>query len=193
MIISWPGGVTDQGEVAPATCPKCGNNVVMHLIRTQDAIALYFIAVAPYNVNEYLSCPVCKSGLQVRPDQRPAVDMMRAHTATYRRRALTKGGLRHDRRAVLGQVRDRSIRRAGGPTGTAVRGPARAGRVARRPARPVAVGAARRSLAAPRRRSPDAGRIRGREEARAGDLIGRTTWRRRPISPRRNGRPCSGA
>ena len=91
MIISWPGGVTDQGEVAPATCPKCGNHVVMHLIRTQDAIALYFIAVAPYNVNEYLSCPVCKSGLQVRPDQRPAVDMMRAHTATYRRRALTKG------------------------------------------------------------------------------------------------------
>jgi hypothetical protein len=91
MIISWPGGLTDEGEVAPATCPKCGTDVAMHLIRTTDAWALYFVAIAPYNVNEYLSCPVCKTGLQVRPEQRPAIDMMRAHTASYRRHALTKG------------------------------------------------------------------------------------------------------
>jgi hypothetical protein len=91
MIISWPGGVTDLGEVAAATCPNCRNHVVMHLIRTQDAWALYFVAVAPYNVNEYLSCPVCKHGLPVRPEQRPAIDTMRAHTASYRRGALSKG------------------------------------------------------------------------------------------------------
>jgi hypothetical protein len=91
MIISWPGGVTDEGEVAAAACPNCGNHVVMHLIRTTDAWALYFIAVAPYNVNEYISCPVCQHGLPVRPDQRPAIDTMRAHTASYRRGALSKG------------------------------------------------------------------------------------------------------
>jgi hypothetical protein len=73
MILGWPGGVTDLGEVAPATCPSCGQNVFMHLIRTQDAIALYFIAVAPFSVTDYLSCPSCKSGLQIRPDQPPAV------------------------------------------------------------------------------------------------------------------------
>jgi hypothetical protein len=90
MILSWPGGVTDLGEVAPATCPACGQHVFMHLIRTQDAIALYFIAVAPYSVTDYLSCPNCKHGLQIRPEQRPSVDVMAAHTATFRRGVLPR-------------------------------------------------------------------------------------------------------
>src|SRR5262245_22097654 len=90
MLLSWRGGVTDLGEVAPATCPSCGQHVFMHLIRTQDAIALYFIAVAPYSVTDYLSCPNCKHGLQIGPEQRPAVDVMTAHTATYRRGVLRR-------------------------------------------------------------------------------------------------------
>ena len=89
MIVGWGAGeAQDLGEVAPATCPNCHNHVFLHHIRSEKRISLYFIPIVPYGSNEYLACPICRSGLQLRPENRPAVEQMRATTVQFRRRAL---------------------------------------------------------------------------------------------------------
>ena len=89
MIVGWGAGeAQDLGEVAPATCPNCHNHVFLHHIRSEKRISLYFIPIVPYGSNEYLACPICRSGLQLRPENRPAVEQMRATTSQFRRGAL---------------------------------------------------------------------------------------------------------
>ena len=77
-----------RGEVAPTTCPSCHNHVFLHHIRSEKRISLYFIPIVPSGNNEYLAYPICRSGLQLRPENRPAVEQMRAATSQFRRRAL---------------------------------------------------------------------------------------------------------
>ncbi len=89
MIVGWGAGeAQDLGEVAPATCPNCHNHVFLHHIRSEKRISLYFIPIVPYGSNEYLACPICRSGLQLRPENRPAVEQMRGVTLQFRRRTL---------------------------------------------------------------------------------------------------------
>jgi uncharacterized protein YbaR (Trm112 family) len=86
VVFGWGGGDTkDLGEVAPATCPNCHNEVFLHQLRSTKQFSLYFIPMGNYASNEYLACPVCKSGLQVRKEQTGAVQRMRAATSVYRR------------------------------------------------------------------------------------------------------------
>ena len=89
LIFGWgKGRAEDQGEVVPTRCPNCHNNVVLHQIRSKKQISLFFVPVVPYGTDEYLACPICGTGLQIRPEQRGAVDAMRAATASFRAHRL---------------------------------------------------------------------------------------------------------
>jgi hypothetical protein len=91
VIFGWGAGeAQDLGEVAPVTCPNCHNHVFLHHIRSQKRVSLYFVPLVPYGTDEYLSCPICRHGLQLKPGQQPAVNEMRASTSLFRRRALNQ-------------------------------------------------------------------------------------------------------
>ena len=92
MIVGWGAGeARDFGEIAPATCPNCANQVFLHHIRSDKRVSLFFIPLASYGSNEYLACPICRSGLQLRPENRHAVEEMRALTSMIRRGAIDPG------------------------------------------------------------------------------------------------------
>src|SRR6478736_4453608 len=85
VIFGWGAGeAQDLGEVAPAVCPNCHNHVFMHHIRSEKKVSLYFVPVIPYGTDEYLACPTCHQGLQIRPEQRPEVGSMQSATTQYR-------------------------------------------------------------------------------------------------------------
>jgi hypothetical protein len=86
VIFGWGGGDTkDLGEVAPALCPNCHNDVYLHHITTNKQVSLYFIPLAKYGDNQYLACPICHAGMAVDPKLKMTVDQMRAATASFRR------------------------------------------------------------------------------------------------------------
>jgi hypothetical protein len=86
LIFGWGAGdAKDMGEVAPVVCPNCHNNVLLHHLRSQKTVRLYFVPVVPYGSNEYLACPICHSGLQLQASQGPAVTRMKAATSAFRR------------------------------------------------------------------------------------------------------------
>ena len=84
-----PGEARDLGEVAPVTCPNCHNNVFLHHLRSKKAVRLYFVPVVPYGADEYLLCPICNRGLQLKDGQQAAVSGMQAATAAYRSGRMT--------------------------------------------------------------------------------------------------------
>ncbi len=84
LIFGWGRGpVDDRGEVAPARCPNCHNDVFLHEIKSTKRVSLFFVPVMPYGTDEYLVCPVCGHGLQIRPEHRSAVEGMRAATSMF--------------------------------------------------------------------------------------------------------------
>ena len=86
VIFGWGAGdAQDLGEVAPAICPNCHNHVYLHHIRSEKKVSLYFVPLIPYGTDEYLACPTCRQGLQLRPEQRSEVQSMQATTSQFRR------------------------------------------------------------------------------------------------------------
>jgi uncharacterized protein YbaR (Trm112 family) len=90
VIFGWGAESKDLGEVAPATCPTCRNDVFMHHVRSEKRVSLYFIPLVPYGTNEYLACPICKQGLEIPPQHRNATNDMRSATRVYRRGGVTE-------------------------------------------------------------------------------------------------------
>jgi hypothetical protein len=89
VIFGWGGGNTkDLGEIAPATCPRCHNQVVLHHVRSDKQFSLYFVPISSYGGSEYLLCPVCQHGIQVQEAHRQAVTAMGSATRLYRRGGL---------------------------------------------------------------------------------------------------------
>ncbi len=89
VIFGWGGGNTkDLGEVAPTTCPRCRNQVFLHHVRSDRQFSLYFVPLATYAANDYLLCPICRNGIQVRPEHGHAVDSMASATRLFRRGGL---------------------------------------------------------------------------------------------------------
>ena len=78
------GSPEDQGEVAPCVCPNCHNQVFLHHVRSKKSVRLYFVPVVPYGTDNYLICPVCSQGLQVRDAQLRQVRSMSRATASFR-------------------------------------------------------------------------------------------------------------
>lgn len=92
VIFGWGAGESrDLGEVAPLVCPNCHNQVFLHQIHSEKKVSLYFVPVMPYGSNEYLACPICRAGLEIGPQHKPAVDAMRISTRIYR-----QGGMAPD-------------------------------------------------------------------------------------------------
>jgi hypothetical protein len=86
VVFGWGGGDTrDKGEVAPATCPNCHNQVFLHHLHSTKQFSLYFIPMGNYASNEYLACPICRAGMQVPKEHLNAVQQMRAATSVFRR------------------------------------------------------------------------------------------------------------
>jgi uncharacterized protein YbaR (Trm112 family) len=79
-----PGSPEDQGEVAPCVCPNCHNQVFLHHVRSKKSVRLYFVPVVPYGTDDYLVCPVCSRGLQIRDAQLRHVRSMSSATASFR-------------------------------------------------------------------------------------------------------------
>lgn len=142
VIFGWGGGDTkDLGEVAPALCPNCHNDVFLHQITTSKQVSLYFIPLANYGGNQYLACPICHAGMQVDPKFKVTVDQMRAATASFRR-----GRVPHDHYVATVQAFWRKIGVA--PSGQQVVRPAPAGTAAAGPvSQAPAVAAAKPLLA----------------------------------------------
>ncbi|HYB89329.1 MAG TPA: SHOCT domain-containing protein [Streptosporangiaceae bacterium] len=92
VIFGWgPDKQDDQGEVAPAVCPNCHNQVFLHHVRSKKSVRLYFVPVARYGTDDYLVCPVCSRGLQLSAPQLPAVQSMTSATASFRMGRLSEG------------------------------------------------------------------------------------------------------
>ena len=79
-----PGKPDDLGEVAPAVCPNCHNQVFLHHVRSKKRVSLYFVPVVPYGTDDYLVCPVCSRGLQLSNTQMPYIRSMSGATASFR-------------------------------------------------------------------------------------------------------------
>jgi hypothetical protein len=79
-----PGKGEDLGEVVPAVCPNCHNQVFLHHVRSKKSVRLYFVPVVPYGTDDYLVCPVCSRGLQLSAVQLPHLPAMSAATASFR-------------------------------------------------------------------------------------------------------------
>jgi Short C-terminal domain/zinc-ribbon family len=79
-----PGKPDDLGEVAPAVCPNCHNQVFLHHVRSKKRVSLYFVPVVPYGTDDYLVCPVCSRGLQLNNPQLPYIRSMSGATASFR-------------------------------------------------------------------------------------------------------------
>jgi len=89
VIFGWGGGKTkDMGEIAPTTCPKCHNQVYLHHVSSDKEFSLYFIPLANYGSSEYLLCPICRNGIQVKPANRHAITAMGSATRLFRRGGL---------------------------------------------------------------------------------------------------------
>ena len=89
VIFGWGGGNTkDMGEVAPTTCPRCRNQVFLHHVKSDRQFSLYFVPLATYAADEYLLCPICRAGIQVRPEHRQALTSMGSATRVFRRGGL---------------------------------------------------------------------------------------------------------
>ena len=86
-----PGKPDDLGEVAPAVCPNCHNQVFLHHVRSKKRVSLYFVPVVPYGTDDYLVCPVCSRGLQLSSSQLPYVRSMSGATASFRTGRLAEG------------------------------------------------------------------------------------------------------
>jgi hypothetical protein len=78
------GKQEDLGEVAPAVCPNCHNQVFLHHVRSKKRFSLYFVPVVPYGTDDYLVCPICSRGLQLSSAQLPAIRSMSGATASFR-------------------------------------------------------------------------------------------------------------
>ena len=95
LIVGWGSGVTqDLGETVPVVCPNCHNHVFLHEIRSNKSISVYFVPVVPYASNAYLACPICRFGLQLKPDQVATAETMRARTGRFRRGLEPEPGYR---------------------------------------------------------------------------------------------------
>ena len=81
----------DLGEVAPAVCPNCHNQVYIHHVRSKKSVRLYFVPVVPYGTNDYLVCPICSWGLQVSQAQLSSVRSMTRTVASFRAGRLAEG------------------------------------------------------------------------------------------------------
>jgi hypothetical protein len=79
-----PGKQEDLGEVAPAVCPNCHNQVFLHHVRSKKRLSLYFVPVVPYGTDDYLVCPICSRGLQLSNTQLPSIRSMSGATASFR-------------------------------------------------------------------------------------------------------------
>jgi putative oligomerization/nucleic acid binding protein len=79
-----PGKPDDLGEVAPAVCPNCHNQVFLHHVRSKKRVSLYFVPVVPYGTDDYLVCPICSRGLQLSSAQMPYLRSMSGATASFR-------------------------------------------------------------------------------------------------------------
>ena len=89
IIFGWGGGTPkDQGPVAPAQCPRCGNTQVFRYVVARKWFRLYFIPLIPYETKHLLVCPVCTSGTRLEKSQVDRVKEMSAITAQYTARAL---------------------------------------------------------------------------------------------------------
>ena len=122
-----PGKQEDLGEVAPGVCPNCHNQVYLHHVRSKKSVRLYFVPVVPYGTDDYLVCPVCSRGLQIRQGQLPDIRAMAAATTSFRAGRLAEA-------PYMAQVERFWGRLGVNPTGQQVLTPASPGAVA--PARP---------------------------------------------------------
>ncbi|MFL5641189.1 MAG: SHOCT domain-containing protein [Chloroflexota bacterium] len=92
VIFGWGSGeARDLGEVAPLACPNCHNQVFLHQIHSEKRVSLYFVPVMPYGSNEYLACPICRSGMELGQQHRSVVDTMRIGTRIFREGGMDAG------------------------------------------------------------------------------------------------------
>jgi Short C-terminal domain/zinc-ribbon family len=123
-----PGRPDDLGEVAPAICPNCHNQVFLHHVRSKKRVSLYFVPVVPYGTDDYLVCPVCSRGLQLNNTQLTHIRSMSGATASFRTGRLAEA-------PYMAQV-ERFWRQLGlNPAGQQLLAPAHPGAAA--PARPA--------------------------------------------------------
>jgi Short C-terminal domain len=85
-----PGRPEDLGEVAPAVCPNCHNQVFLNHVRSKKKVSLYFVPVVPYGTDDYLVCPICSRGLQLSNTQMPYLRSMSGATTSFRTGRLTE-------------------------------------------------------------------------------------------------------
>ena len=69
-----------------SNCPT--NQVFLHHIKSDKKISLYFVPLVKYGSDEYLAFPICKSGVQIQPEQRQAVVTMKGNTSAFRRQVI---------------------------------------------------------------------------------------------------------
>ena len=174
VIFGWGAGeAKDLGEIAPTTCPNCRNQVFLHHIQTKKQVSLYFIPMASYGGTEYLSCPICRHGIQLGPQHQTALKSMRSATILYRKGGLAEAAYRASVERFWATLGMAPVRTAGAPAGSddPAAGDPRVDPVAGRPAR-------RPGQAACRRRAHGRG-VRGREAAPAG-TADRPMWMTTP-------------
>ena len=102
VIMGWGGGDTkDLGEVAPASCPTCHNQVFLHQLHSTKQFSLYFIPLGNYSSNDYLACPICRQGLQLRKEHVAVAQRMRLALSGRHEQTVHENEARERRRQVV--------------------------------------------------------------------------------------------
>lgn len=85
LVMGWGDSKAKAlGPVAPAVCPNCHNEVVMHAVRSAQQFSLYWVPLGTYGTHEYLACPVCRHATLIQPQDKKRILNMRAATNSFR-------------------------------------------------------------------------------------------------------------
>jgi len=70
IIFGWGKQTTwNVGPVFRQRCSHCNNEEYWVLLRRTTWFSLFFIPIIPYKTQWWLLCPICKYGLELKPEQ----------------------------------------------------------------------------------------------------------------------------
>lgn len=84
----------DHGEVAPATCASCSNEVWFRYLSARNFVSLFFVPLIPVRTEGFLLCPSCGYQRALDTRERKLAEAMVGATAEYRAGQLDELGYR---------------------------------------------------------------------------------------------------
>jgi len=91
IIFGWNNPTEkNYGATLPVKCPRCNNNVFMHLQHVKLWFTLFFIPIIPYESKYYLSCEICGCGKELVGDEIDHAKKLNETTTAFLNHSISK-------------------------------------------------------------------------------------------------------